>query len=395
MIQPFRTLAAGLADSTFSVPASFVAALAIAYVGFVLFRLLRFVKSFAATLNLLREARPLLLAPEAAWVWADCRRLVALSGVRLLQSQHVPGPVTIGTRYPAILLPPNFIGSVTPQELRAALAHECVHVQRHDFAKNLCYEAAGCLITFHPATWLLQARIAETREMVCDAAAARSLPARFDYIQSLLRLATLIATRPPATPPHAIGIFDANILEKRIMTLKTPTQHASTPRRAGAIVLASACLCCAFAVTVVAAPLLTPSVSASSAAQQTADHVYSIGGDVMAPKLIYQKIPEFPSSAHDLPQSFAGSCLLGLTVDRSGIPKNVHVLRSLKDFDVSVGLPVDRSGIPQKVHVLRSLSKDFDVSAIQAVQQYRFKPAQLSGKSVSAAIKIEVFFQKF
>jgi beta-lactamase regulating signal transducer with metallopeptidase domain len=102
------------------------------------------------------------------------------------------------------------------------------HMKRRDFQKNICYEVAILLLAFHPALWFLKSQIAQTREMICDNMATEKLIDSRSYTHSLLRLATMIATSSRVSTTHAIGIFDANILEKRIMTINLRKQHPSS-----------------------------------------------------------------------------------------------------------------------------------------------------------------------
>ena len=75
----------------------------------------------------------------------------------------------------------------------AALAHECAHLARRDFAKHLIYEYASAAVAYHPAVWMMRRRIAATRELVCDEMAAGVVGNRPEYAASLLRLATAMA----------------------------------------------------------------------------------------------------------------------------------------------------------------------------------------------------------
>ncbi len=60
---------------------------------------------------------------------------------------------------------------------------------------------------------------------------------------------------------------------------------------------------------------------------------------------------------------------------------------------VIVSLVVDPSGKPQHVHVIRHLGMGLDERAIEAVRQYRFKPAEYQGRPVPVEVNIEVNFQ--
>jgi len=62
---------------------------------------------------------------------------------------------------------------------------------------------------------------------------------------------------------------------------------------------------------------------------------------------------------------------------------------------VTVNLIVDDKGMPQNVHVLRSVGMGLDDKAVEAVKQYRFKPAMEAGKPVPVQLNVEVNFQIF
>jgi TonB family protein len=53
---------------------------------------------------------------------------------------------------------------------------------------------------------------------------------------------------------------------------------------------------------------------------------------------------------------------------------------------------VDAQGNPQNVHVTKHLGMGLDEKAIEAVRQYRFKPAMYDGHPVAVQIVVEVEF---
>lgn len=92
-----------------------------------------------------------------------------------------------------------------------------------------------------------------------------------------------------------------------------------------------------------------------------------IGGGVSAPVLIYSVEPEFSEEARKA--KVAGNVLVNLYVDQNGNPSHVHVIRG-----VGMGL---------------------DEKAVEAVKQYKFKPAMENGKPVLVELNVEVNFQIF
>ena len=89
------------------------------------------------------------------------------------------------------------------------------------------------------------------------------------------------------------------------------------------------------------------------------------GGGVSTPKLIYSVDPEFSDEARR--QKYQGI--------------------------VTLSIIVDAQGNPQRIHVVRPLGMGLDEKAVEAVKQYKFKPAMMGGKPVPVEINIEVNFQ--
>jgi len=62
---------------------------------------------------------------------------------------------------------------------------------------------------------------------------------------------------------------------------------------------------------------------------------------------------------------------------------------------VTVNCIVDQHGLPVDVHVVRGLGHGLDEKAVEAVKQYRFRPAMENGKPVAVYLDIEVNFETF
>ena len=172
-----------------------------------------------ATQILFHHAAPAELTGDLSSHWQRWQRSFNIGSVTLLVSDQVAGPVTLGFRRAALIVPPDFIATATPEETAAALCHELAHIARRDFVVNLLLEIASLPIAFHPACWLLKKHIDESRELACDAMAAAVSDNSGIYARSLLSLAQTICATPATTATNALGIFEANILEKRIMHL--------------------------------------------------------------------------------------------------------------------------------------------------------------------------------
>ncbi len=94
---------------------------------------------------------------------------------------------------------------------------------------------------------------------------------------------------------------------------------------------------------------------------------YHVGGGVSAPSVLYDPSPEYSEEARKA--KYSGTSIVTLIVGPDGLPRNITVSRS-------VGLGLDEK-------------------AIEAVKQWRFKPALKDGKPVAVEISVEVSFNLY
>jgi TonB family protein len=289
------------------------------------------------------------------------------------------GPVTIGLRRGLVLLPPAFLESIpahiAPNDLDAVLAHELAHIQRHDFAKNLLYGLVSLPIAWHPLVWRTRARVAESRELVCDAMAADAIAAeavagRRQYAHSLLRLASMLSAGPRVANFHALGILslntDARIFERRIMTLTHKRIPVSATRR----ILGGAACCVVAIATCTSALALHTDVSAlapgaenqaSGSATPTKLHVKS---SIMVGQKISGGNPTYPKEARA--KKIEGTVVLDVTIGKDGAIENIHVVKSP--------------------------DKRFSESALDAVRTWRYRPYLLNGNPIEVDTTVNVIY---
>jgi len=249
------------------------------YVLSLLCHLTRLGRAWWKTRQLRRAARLRDLPEGMALLVAQCRSALGLSNITILCSSQAPGPAAMGIRRPVIILPEALFqawrsGELTATvadhgqdgratyrtshsvDLTAVLCHEMSHIRRHDYLLNLICEFIFLPLAFHPAAWLMKRRIDEARELACDEAAAGRMLSASAYAHSLLSLArAMSALTWLPRPRYTLGVFDANILEERIMRLleKTPrlcARRAKLLLGGAALTLALAALAaCAFSFT--------------------------------------------------------------------------------------------------------------------------------------------------
>lgn len=93
--------------------------------------------------------------------------------------------------------------------------------------------------------------------------------------------------------------------------------------------------------------------------------IMNVGGGVSAPVVIHAVEPEFTEEARK--SNFQGT--------------------------VSIQLIVDPQGNPQDVRVVHHLGMGLDQKAVEAVQQYKFRPAMYQGHPVAVQLVVEVDFR--
>jgi TonB family protein len=95
------------------------------------------------------------------------------------------------------------------------------------------------------------------------------------------------------------------------------------------------------------------------------DHVYHIAGKVQKPVIVTTVKPQFTEQARR--NQFSG--------------------------DVMVYLIVEKDGTPSHIRVVKSLGMGLDEKTIEAVKQYRFKPATFMGQPIRVDLYLDVNFR--
>jgi TonB family protein len=193
-------------------------ALIIVWLGFVLYRAACLVWGWQRTRAIVRDAAAAVLPDEVNALWQRLQQRFQISATRILISDQIATPATVGARRSVVLLPPPLLSIASEAEFAAIFAHESAHIQRGDFLLNLFYEVLLVPVFYHPAIWILRSRLEDSRELVCDELAADQVDSAANYARSLIRIAESLSPGPCA-PAHALGIFEGQNLERRIMTL--------------------------------------------------------------------------------------------------------------------------------------------------------------------------------
>jgi TonB family protein len=264
-----------------------------------------------------------------------------------------------------LLVPSEFMETVEANDVEAALGHELAHVRRRDYAKNVFYELISLPVSYHPLTRWLKAQIRQSRELVCDQMAAEFVTTREHYARSLLRLASMMLNRTQTINVHAIGIFDANILEKRVMNLMTKQSETRGLLRVGftAVCVLVGVATCGSALALrldVNEPPPPPATAHAS------NDPVNVASGIIAGNRIGGENPIYPAKAKADKDTVDGTCTLKAIIEKDGTVSNLRVAKSLR--------------------------KDYDEAAINAVKTWHYKPYLLNGEPTAVETTISVTF---
>jgi beta-lactamase regulating signal transducer with metallopeptidase domain/uncharacterized GH25 family protein len=162
-------------------------------------------------------------------------------------SPDVRGPVVAGLFPPRVVLPEPLPEQSTPRQFVAILVHECAHVVRGDHWARLLQRVAATLYWAHPLIHLLNRRLDQAREEVCDnhVLAYADAPA---YAETLLTVAQLCYPTPrlegyltmmPRQYPLERRVADL-LEERRDTATRLPAWQRATLFTALALLLAAA-----------------------------------------------------------------------------------------------------------------------------------------------------------
>jgi uncharacterized protein (TIGR03435 family) len=176
----------------------------------------RFLWKLKLTRDIVIRVSRLTLSPSAANSLLRAATALGIAPVEVYSSPSVRCPAAVRWPRPMLIVPADF-SRVPENDAVAAIAHELAHIRRHDFEVNLVYEVLSVFAFYHPAMHWIKRRIADTREVVCDAIAADVTTGRTAYARSLLNFAKTVSK--PATEDLLLGVLSSTTLEKRITKL--------------------------------------------------------------------------------------------------------------------------------------------------------------------------------
>jgi TonB family protein len=295
--------------------------------------------------HLRQHSTPASLGPDV-----DRLQRATAPSTELRWHHGVTQPVTFGIRRPVVLLPRRLLDLPIDAQY-TVLCHELLHVARCDWLWMAIEQAVQTVFWFHPAMWWALGQVHLSREQAVDELVIRMTGMRRPYLRALLAFA-----ERPTAPALAAPFIHRGHLMSRVRAI---SRHSTgSPLR----------------LALLGAPLMMVTLVAGLGAvstlplqpRESRPTVYEPGNGVVLPSVIREVRPNYTEEAKQA--RIEGTVLLGCVVGSNGIPRDIMVTRTL---DAVLGL---------------------DQAAIEALEQWRFKPGTKDGKAVDVQVDVEMTF---
>src|SRR5690349_4459344 len=112
------------------------------YAIFLLYRSFKLIQAWRNTRIIKRDALELEADENIAAIINKCESDLATGSksIRVMRSETLPVPVTMGLAQPVIILPDALLREGNTELLTSAIGHEFIHVTRNDYVLNFIYE---------------------------------------------------------------------------------------------------------------------------------------------------------------------------------------------------------------------------------------------------------------
>ena len=158
----------------------------------------RGIRSWLATRSLLNE-------------WLESSTPIQLDGIDVptfVVQQRFPIIAVVGALRPRLFIADHVLESLTPEELAAAIAHECGHLAAHDNFKRSVMRISRAALLLIPCGRSLDRAWNDASESAADEhAAQRSSIVALNLASALVRIAKMIPKGPQPVLPTSVSTF--------------------------------------------------------------------------------------------------------------------------------------------------------------------------------------------
>ena len=122
------------------------------------------------------------------------RRLGLRRQIRVLRSTRLTSPIAFGVIRPTIGLTERFADDFTPSQQDAVLVHELAHLRAHDPVWHWGADVVAAALWWHPLVWWTRRQFLQASESAADEASAILVGGPHALADSLVALATRLAS---------------------------------------------------------------------------------------------------------------------------------------------------------------------------------------------------------
>lgn len=188
---------------------------ALLYFAIALFLLIRIGVGFAVARDLIRSSAGIADPELSLRLTEHAQRHGLRSLPRILQSDAISVPITMGALRPVIFLPDSW-SEWRVAKLDAVLAHEVSHIARHDALTQMLSLLHRAIFWYSPLPWWLHRHIESLAEQASDEAALSSGTDRHEYARTLLGFFESVQAAPRRIRWQGVSMATAGQPEERI-----------------------------------------------------------------------------------------------------------------------------------------------------------------------------------
>jgi beta-lactamase regulating signal transducer with metallopeptidase domain len=200
----------------------YMPAVAIIYLGVLVFKLSRFIFIYNESKTIKHSELKKIAADKRMFVEKMSALLSLHRKVKIYLSEKINCPLTIGFLKPVILIPVAAVNHLTTEQLEAVILHELAHIKRADYLLFIVQSMIDKIFFFNIFSLMLSNIIERERENACDDWVLQFRYNSMHYAEALFKLGRLKALPAFAMPFPG---KKENLLLTRVRRLLHKPQH--------------------------------------------------------------------------------------------------------------------------------------------------------------------------
>jgi bla regulator protein blaR1 len=260
---------------------------------------------------------------------------------------------------PRIIIPQSYIDELTNTEIEMIIAHEIIHLKRNDFYVNIIQKLIKYAFFYNPIVRKIDREIDLLREVIVDSEVIHKNNVDKNLYMNLL-INVSKKTQLNFSPDLIVPFSDNHtIIKRRIIMLNE--NLSARKSKSNYITLSLSLLLILFIFSCSKEMTDSKARTSQSASKNSEIRYFDVE---VKPEIIERGNVVYPTEAKK--QGIEGTVTVSLTIDKDGLPENIEVIEG---------------------------NEVFHESTINAIKQYRFKPAVHKGKKVKVKWAIPIRYR--